>query len=142
MKIKIISRAIILEKKHILLVKNIGKDYWSLPGGHWEYKKETLRECAKREVLEETGYNVSIKDVLFNQEFESKSAKIIEFIWNAKLDGNQNICIDIKHQDIDPESEIEKIKWVNFKDIEFTPVRPIAIKDIINKKLTKRHINS
>ncbi|MFO8016690.1 MAG: NUDIX hydrolase [Candidatus Woesearchaeota archaeon] len=39
-----------------------GHDTWAPPGGHLEWN-ETFEDCAKREVLEETG--LSIKDVRF-----------------------------------------------------------------------------
>ena len=39
-----------------------GKDTWSVPGGYLEYG-ETFKECAIREVMEETG--VTIKNIKF-----------------------------------------------------------------------------
>lgn len=34
-----------------------GKDTWSVPGGHLEFS-ETIEECAKREVMEESGLEI------------------------------------------------------------------------------------
>ncbi|OGS45002.1 MAG: hypothetical protein A2539_04340 [Elusimicrobia bacterium RIFOXYD2_FULL_34_15] len=53
---------IIIESGKILLVKvkNLsGKIRWTFPKGHIE-KGETVEQTAKREVLEETGYNCEI----------------------------------------------------------------------------------
>ena len=40
-----------------------GAGHWQLPGGHLEFNEE-LEDCAKREVLEETG--VKIKNIRFS----------------------------------------------------------------------------
>lgn len=46
-------------RSEILLVTNPSRDAWGLPKGHAE-PGETLEEVAKRETLEETGYEVEI----------------------------------------------------------------------------------
>lgn len=46
------SRAILIREDKVLLVKNIGLDYWSLPGGGLE-KNEDPEVCLIREVEEE-----------------------------------------------------------------------------------------
>jgi 8-oxo-dGTP diphosphatase len=57
---------IILDGPHVLLIRR-GKPprlgEWSLPGGRLELG-ETLRACAAREVLEETGLSVFVRDLV------------------------------------------------------------------------------
>jgi ADP-ribose pyrophosphatase YjhB (NUDIX family) len=142
MSMKIISRAILTRNNSVLLVKNVNKDYWSLPGGYWEWDKETLKECATRELLEETGCRVYIKDLLFVQEFESKSSKVIEFVWSASIKQGQKDIKSILHKDIDTESEIEQIKWFNFDTLEEISVRPAAVKSVIRGESVPLHIKS
>jgi 8-oxo-dGTP diphosphatase len=51
----------IIKDKKILMGKRInshGEGTWSLPGGHLEFF-ETFEDCAKREVMEETGLKIS-----------------------------------------------------------------------------------
>ena len=52
--------AIILDPtlEHVLLVQGYGNDWWAFPGGKVN-QDETPRDCATREVLEETGFDVT-----------------------------------------------------------------------------------
>ncbi len=52
---------IVRRENHILLGKrknSHGKGTWAFPGGHLEYG-ENIKQCAVREVLEETGLQIS-----------------------------------------------------------------------------------
>ncbi len=55
--------AIINEKQEILLLKRKDSGKWTMPGGTLEFG-ESLITCAKREVEEETGYQVLISDII------------------------------------------------------------------------------
>ncbi len=60
------ASVVVLRDRHVLLVQR-GKGalagYWSFPGGHIE-PGESAAAAAKREVLEETGVEVRIDDVV------------------------------------------------------------------------------
>lgn len=48
-------------KVSVLLGKrtcNPGRGLWSIPGGGWEYDDKTLVDTARREMMEETGFNL------------------------------------------------------------------------------------
>jgi 8-oxo-dGTP diphosphatase len=78
----------IIKDKKILMGKRInshGEGTWSLPGGHLEFF-ETFEDCAKREVMEETGLKIS--DVTFatatNDMFEKENKHYITIFVKSK----------------------------------------------------------
>jgi ADP-ribose pyrophosphatase len=59
--------AIVIHEGKILLVKRgvePGKDLWAIPGGTLRLG-ETLRECAAREILEETGITIAVGECVY-----------------------------------------------------------------------------
>ena len=63
--------AAILKDDKILMVchKIPSRTYWTLPGGGWE-AGETLEQTAVREVKEETGLDLEIIRLLFEEEYQ------------------------------------------------------------------------
>lgn len=51
------------ERNELLLIQRADNGLWALPGGYQELG-ETPKECAVRECLEETGFNVEILDLI------------------------------------------------------------------------------
>ena len=59
--------AIVIHEGKILLVKrgvDPGKGLWAIPGGTLRLG-ETLRECAAREILEETGITIAVGECVY-----------------------------------------------------------------------------
>ena len=61
----------IVKDHHILLIKHqehaSGYSYWVLPGGKRELG-ETEEDCVQREMLEETGLDVTVERLILNEE--------------------------------------------------------------------------
>lgn len=55
--------ALISEDKKLLVLKRADSGNWTMPGGTMEFG-ESLKDCAIREVFEETGLNVEIRDII------------------------------------------------------------------------------
>lgn len=66
-KLVVASRALVVHENKLLLVSHDGS-YWYLPGGRLE-PKENLISCAKREVYEETGYEIVVGNIVYLSEF-------------------------------------------------------------------------
>ena len=68
----------ILKDNKVLLGQRIGshgENTWATPGGHLEYG-ESIEQCAKREVMEETKLNVkSVKQLNFTNDMFEKEGK-------------------------------------------------------------------
>lgn len=59
--------AIVVHEGRILLVKRAGepgRGLWAIPGGRLK-PGETLKECAAREILEETGVTIAVGDCIY-----------------------------------------------------------------------------
>ena len=81
---------IVINKGKILLGKrknSHGEGTWAFPGGHLEYK-ETIEECARREVYEETG--IQIKNLRYgpytNDIFETEGKHYVTLFVLADYD--------------------------------------------------------
>jgi 8-oxo-dGTP diphosphatase len=63
--------AAILNDSKILMVchQTPSRTYWTLPGGGWEVG-ETIEQTAIREVKEETGLNIEVIKLLFEENYE------------------------------------------------------------------------
>ena len=69
-----------------LRLKSLGENTWHLPGGHLEFF-ESFEDCARREVLEESG--VEISDVEFvsvtNDLFKDENKHYVTIFLKAKF---------------------------------------------------------
>jgi 8-oxo-dGTP pyrophosphatase MutT (NUDIX family) len=116
------------EKKEYLLIFRRGK--WDLPKGKLD-KKESLEECALREIEEETGVKAAqiINPLTISYHTYHEGARFIlkESHWFLmKVAGDQNLTPQ-------EEEDITEIKWVNQKEIDQYQTKCFpAIRDVLN----------
>jgi len=130
MQLKTLARTIVYnpETNKVLLVKNNGTSFWYAPGGGWEYDHETILECAKREVKEETGLEVEVQRLLYVQEFhESADSIFFETFWLAYPSGDSEY--DNNHVDLDPNGNVETARWFSREELKDLTVFPKRLKD-------------
>lgn len=94
-KLRVLCRVVTYDSTNnsVLLVRNRGHKWWCPHGGGWEYERETLMECAKREVLEEAGIEVEIVRFLYAQTLyiRDQDSVWLEQHWLAKPTGNREV---------------------------------------------------
>lgn len=98
------------ETKKIALVNRNGE--FSFPKGHLE-KNESVKECALRETIEETGHDCHLirETEIAKINYLSSSGENVEnYFFVALDDGISNIHIS--------EKDKEKTVWKNFEEIE------------------------
>lgn len=130
MQLKVLARTIVFNPttNQILLVKNKGADFWYAPGGGWEYNHETILDCAKREVKEETGLDVNVQRLLYLQEFHESADQIFfETFWLAHPSGDAKY--DKNHIDRDPNGKVETAQWFTKDELKDLKVFPKRLKD-------------
>jgi ADP-ribose pyrophosphatase YjhB (NUDIX family) len=126
--------AIVVDDNKILLIRQFkNSDLWGIPKGHLE-KDETFVECAKREVKEETGIDVSISEKVGELKFQisDKIKNVIIFSGKA-LNGNTT---DLSH----PSSEVAEAKWFDKNKLpKLVRYQSKLIKDYIysNERISK-----
>lgn len=98
-------------KDKLLTVRN-GNGHYFLPGGGIE-NNESDQECLERELLEETGYSVSIGNYIGNAKQYFMSSKN-EPILN---DGNFYICILLEKINNQSEEDHE-VEWLKIDEFE------------------------
>jgi len=124
-------RGVVVKNKKILLVKEKGKN-WETPGGVVE-KGETLEDALRREMKEETGYDVDLKNFFF-----VSYKKFSEKFYNLHI----FLRASLKSKISEPEKDIEGIKWFDAKELKKLINKDKAdyhdvdlFKHIINQKL-------
>jgi 8-oxo-dGTP pyrophosphatase MutT (NUDIX family) len=90
----------------LLLIKQFAhKDSWGIPKGRIDHG-ETLEECARREVREETGVNISLGERLpdCGTYLKNEDKTVVSFL-ASPVDSH-----DIKHDD--PDNEVADARWI------------------------------
>jgi len=129
MNTRIVTRVIIYKDDKILLSRNEGADYW-YPGGGGLEEDENLMECAAREVKEETGQDVEIKNLLYTQEFYvNKDERYIEFFFLAepRTDSKDNHF----HKDVDTDNRVVVVenKWFSEEEAGKVKIYPAFMEE-------------
>jgi 8-oxo-dGTP diphosphatase len=121
------ARACVVHENKLLLVSNDGS-YWYLPGGHME-PRENLVVCAKREVYEETGYEIEVEDIIYVFEFYDKKLDRhkVECVFRAHID---RLAENHKWQDLGLDKSVIMQRWFTPDEIKASNnVLPQFLKD-------------
>ena len=113
---------LVWQKKRLLLGKRLNKDEsfcWQFPGGHLE-NNESIIECAQREVLEETGLQISkLRHLGFTDKpFEINQRQYVTLLVSCEYESG-------KAQALEPD-KCETWQWFDYTKLPsplFLPIR-------------------
>ena len=119
-KIVVRARGIIIHKGKLLGVKHPhNTSFCALPGGHLEWK-EDIKECLRREIIEELGVNPNIGRLLYVNNFmDGDIRQSIEFFFEII---NSHEYLNIEHLEATHNHEIAEVCWIEPSDT--TPLLP------------------
>ena len=129
-KIRVSSRAIIVNEDKILLNCFGNGLYYNFPGGGIE-ENETAKQAVVREVMEESGLAVEVGELVFSLEYEPASCNDcsgkhhISFFFRCYL--NNDVPSQIpSHTDIDPDdpSITSETIWIPLSELDKVSVVP------------------
>lgn len=133
-KLRLNTRVLVYHENKLLLVRNKNAHFWYPPGGGWEYEHETIQECAVREVYEETGYQINLRQMLWAQELRDHNQIYFETFWLADL-AKQNAQTTrglASHIDHDPAGMVAAAKWFTEAELQSLKIFPEQAKRFAN----------
>ena len=118
MKQRVTVRAIVLHEGKLLCVKQklynelsfTLNDYWNIPGGGLD-PGESLIDCLKREMLEETAIAAVPGSLMYVQQFAYKDTEYLEFFFHV-TNGADYLNIDL-YKTSHGEAEIAEIGFID-----------------------------
>lgn len=124
-KLRVRACGICIQDNKLLLVRHgstIGnKAFWAPPGGGQHYG-ETIQECLKRELLEETGLEVRVERFLFVNEFLQPPLHAIEFFFEVHITGG-SLRTGVDPEAAPGEALLEHVQWLTIKELQAIPFK-------------------
>lgn len=117
-------QAVVIEDNKILMVRQYiagKKIIWTLPGGRVE-DGETYCEAIRRELIEETGYEIAIKRVILDM--------CDRVVYECFVLGGEMYC----DFDLEDNGDILEIDWISLDDIEYNEYVNVALDRYFSNK--------
>ncbi len=124
--------AVVARDGALLLVRHQKPDrdpYWVLPGGRLE-PGETIPECARREILEETGLSTRFSGVLYVSEFLREGRHTVDVTARMTPVGDEEARLG-SDPEVAPGSEptLRELRWVGINELREIELLPPWIKE-------------
>ncbi len=116
----------------LLLVRHQKPDrdpYWVLPGGRLE-PGETIPECARREVAEETGLSARFAGILYVGEFLREGRHTVDVTARMTPEDEAEARLG-SDPEVAPDSEptLREVRWVDVEDLRGIELLPASTKE-------------
>ena len=111
--------AILNEEREILLLKRKDNQKWTMPGGTMEFG-ESLTDCALREVKEESGLSVTIKDIIGT--YTDPNIRIAYSDGEVRQEFTIVYYGETQSQDVILDSESSLFQWVPIEHVHEVPM--------------------
>jgi ADP-ribose pyrophosphatase YjhB (NUDIX family) len=114
MEIRVRPTGILVEDNRLLLVKQYVTDSrsWSLPGGKLEFG-ETINQCLIREMKEETGLDIAVKELLYiTDRILTVDIHVVHMTFLTERTGPQTGQLEWLHEDISASRSHAKMREV------------------------------
>ena len=128
MRLMVRPTGILIEGQKILLIKQdvTEKRHWSLPGGKLE-PSESIEQCLVRELKEETGLDISVKELLYVCDRIHKDNHVVHMTFLIDRVEGKTLPLNLKHKDLHASSSSKIIREISIVPVEklttygFTP---------------------
>ena len=114
----------------LLLVRHQkpGRDpYWVLPGGRLE-PGETIPECARRELAEETGLSARFSGVLYVGEFLREGRHTVDVTARMTLEDYAKARLGTDPEAAGSEPTLREVRWVGVEELREIELLPLSAK--------------
>ena len=128
----------VLESDNKYLFVRMGyNDFYCLPGGHIEIGEDSM-SAAKRELEEELGFDVEVKQLLaIHENFYNKNGKFHEMCYYYLANPKQEnfVAENFNRTEMDKDGPVDhEFKWFTANDLENQKIRPDILKEILTNK--------
>jgi 8-oxo-dGTP diphosphatase len=123
--------AVVVRDGSLLLVRHQKPDrdpYWVLPGGRLE-PRETIPECAEREISEETGLSARFSGVLYVSEFLREGRHTVDVTVRMTPEGGEEAELGSDPEVAQgSEPTLRELRWVEADELRDIRLLPAWIK--------------
>lgn len=129
--VHLLARAVIEHEGHFLVAQAKGASNTFLPGGHIE-PSEGIPNCLRRELLEETGLNVTVGQFLgiFEADFVDEHGHRHTEINHLFLVSTPKLTRDQPVASLEPHLTFE---WVSSAQFDARQLQPSPLRDLLHK---------
>lgn len=117
------AAAILIENNRMLIVKQevTATRHWSLPGGHLEFG-ETLEQCLKRELKEETGLDIKVIELIYITDRIKGRDHVVHMSFLIERINKDILPLEWKHVDPFPSASSEPLR-----EVRMVPVAELGV---------------